>query len=398
MENKGGLFKITTISIVAILMILFFSMSSKLCEDVDASEICVIQDWYDGELHVYTEQGLKPQWFGTVTKYKKSFQFWFSKHKDQGEDRDQSIPVRFNDGGKATVSGSVRINMPVDVLSMSRLHSDFRSQEAIESALIRTTLEKSVYMTGPLMSSKESNAEKRNYLLSYIEDQSLNGVYKTITKEIKVKDELSSVDKTITVVEVAEKNGIPIRTETSPLKKYNIGMSGLSINSVIYDPTVEKQIAVQQDATMKVQTAMAKAKEAEQDAITVEQQGKASAAKAKWEQEVLKAKAVTEAEQQLEVQTLATKTAELFKKEQTLIGEGEGARKKASMIANGALEEKLEAYKTVQKYWADAFSKYNGSIVPQIQSGGSNVNGATNFMELMSAKFAKDLTIDLKTK
>ena len=389
----------TLIGISVITVIFVLSSMGKMAEDVDAGEIVVIQDPIDGELHVYSQPGWVNQSFGTATHYKKSFQFWFSKAKDQGGTEDESIPVRFNDGGKATVSGSVRVNLPVDEMSMVKLHSDFRSQEAIEHALIRTTLEKSVYMTGPLMSSKESNAEKRNDLLSYIEDQSLNGVYKTVTREIKVKDELSSADKTVMVVEVAQKNGIALRTEMSPLKKYNISVSGLSINGITYDPVVEQQIAAQQNSIMQVQTAIAKSKQAEQEAITVEQQGKAEAAKAKWDQEVKKAQAVTEAEQALEVQTLAAKTAAQFKLEQTLLGEGEGARKRASMVANGALEEKLAVYERVQAKWADAFSKYGGSIVPQIQSGGnSSSNGATNFMELIGMKAAKDLALDMKIK
>jgi len=386
--------------IAAICLVIFvFTMGGKLAEDVDAGEIVVIQDPIDGDLHVYSSPGWVSQNFGTATHYKKSFQFWFSKHKDQGSTEDESIPVRFNDGGKAAVSGSVRVNLPTDEMSMVKLHSDFRSQEAIESALIRTTLEKAVYMTGPLMSSKESNAEKRNNLLSYIEDQSLNGVYRTVTREVKIKDELSSADKTVMVVEVEQKNGLSLRTEMSPLKKYNITIAGLSINNIAYDPIVEKQIAAQQDAIMQVQTAIANSKKAEQQAITVEQQGKAEAAKAKWDQEVKKAQAVTAAEQELEVQTLAAKTAQLFKVEQTLLGEGEAARKRATMVANGALEQKLATYEHVQKFWADAWSKYTGNIVPQIQSGGNATsNGMTSLMEMFSYKFGKDLALDLKTK
>ena len=68
------------------------------------------------------------------------------------------------------------------------------------------------------------------------------------------------------------------------------------------------------------------------------------------------------------------------------------------MQADGALDKKLEAYKEVQGYWADAFSKYQGSIVPQIQTGGNAGNGALNFMELMSMKSARDLALDLGNK
>jgi hypothetical protein len=49
--------------------------------------------------------------------------------------------------------------------------------------------------------------------------------------------------------------------------------------------------------------------------------------------------------------------------------------------------------------WADAFSKYTGAVVPQIQTGnGQTTNGALNFMEIMTAKTAKDFALDMKNK
>src|SRR6187402_3032671 len=60
---------------------------------------------------------------------------------------------------------------------------------------------------------------------------------------------------------------------------------------------------------MQVQTAIANSKKAEQDAITTELQGKAAAAKAKWEQEVIKAQAITQAQQEKEVAALNAETA-----------------------------------------------------------------------------------------
>ena len=79
------------------------------------------------------------------------------------------------------------------------------------------------------------------------------------------------------------------------------------MNSIDYDVEVENQIKVQQQAYMQVQTAIANSKKAEQDAITTELQGKAAAAKAKWEQEVIKAQAITQAQQEKEVAELAGK-------------------------------------------------------------------------------------------
>lgn len=381
---------------IGVLVLVFFLFSGKLIENVDNGEIVVIQS-VSGEMNVYDTPGPVNQAFGTATHYKKSNQFWFNKQ----DETDHSIKVRFNDGGHANISGSVRWNMPTDKAAILKLHTDFASQEAVETQLIAQTLTKAVFMTGPVMSSKESYAEKRNDLISYVEDQAAEGIYKTLTHDVKVKDELSGVEKTNSIVSVVEKNGAPVRQEVSPLKKYAISISGLAINAIEYDKVVEAQINAQQQATMQVQTAMANSKKAEQDAITTELQGKASAAKAKWEQEVIKAKNVTLAESNYAVQVLNTKQAELYKKQQILEGEGESAKKRLIMSADGALDQKLEAYKEVQKYWAEAFGNYKGNVTPQIMTGGNGTtgsNGALNFAELMSMKAARDLSLDLKNK
>jgi hypothetical protein len=164
------------------------------------------------------------------------------------------------------------------------------------------------------------------------------------------------------------------------------------------DQTVEAQIQEQQKITMAVQTAIADAKKAEQAAITAEANGKAAAMTAKWDQEKLKAAAVTIAEKVRDSTKLMAEAAEFTKKEQTLLGEGEGARKRAVMQANGALEQKLETWLEAQKVWAEAFSKFQGSVVPQIMSGNSGMNGengATQFMQIMGMKAAKDLGLEM---
>jgi regulator of protease activity HflC (stomatin/prohibitin superfamily) len=116
------------------------------------------------------------------------------------------------------------------------------------------------------------------------------------------------------------------------------------------------------------------------------------------EQEVIKAQAVTEAQQQLEVATLAAKAAEQTKREQILLGEGEATRKRLVMQANGALEDKLAVWKEVNLAYANAIEKYTGNWVPTIVMGGDgkNTNGADNLISLLTTKTAKDLALDFK--
>ena len=63
------------------------------------------------------------------------------------------------------------------------------------------------------------------------------------------------------------------------------------------------------------------------------------------------------------------------------------------------METKLQAYVEVQKYWAEALSKYQGNIAPMYQGGGGQYPGQNNaammFMEAMGMKAMKDLQVDL---
>jgi hypothetical protein len=53
----------------------------------------------------------------------------------------------------------------------------------------------------------------------------------------------------------------------------------------------------------------------------------------------------------------------------------------------------------VEQFDGKQFAKYQGNMVPYYQSGGSNGgNGGINFMELMGAKAAKDLSLELRNK
>jgi regulator of protease activity HflC (stomatin/prohibitin superfamily) len=385
--------------IALFILILGFSLMGKMWEDVDAGEIVVIQDPFDGDLHIQKEPGFVWQGGGRATHYRKSNQFFFLAPKKEGE-TDHSIAVKWNDGGHASISGSIRYDLPMDDKNMIRLHSTFGSQEALENQLIRTNVEKSIFMVGPLMSSKESYAEKRNDLIFYIEDAASNGVYKTKQKEVKEFDPITGVEKLVTRVEIqTDTLGRFYRQEASPVAQNGIKLYNISINGISYDKNVEAQIATQQQATMQVQTAIANAKRAEQEALTTAKQGEADAAKAKWEQEVEKAKIVTQAEAAKAVAELAVQTAQLDKQRMILEGEGEAAKKRLVMQANGALEQKLDAWVKVQAYWAEAFKGYAGNVVPLYQSGptgpGGN-NAVSGFMELMMMKTAKDLNLDMK--
>jgi hypothetical protein len=370
------------IGIIVTLLVL-----KNLVENLDTHRIMCIQS-ISGQLHFYTTAGPKWQGFGKVTKYDKRSMYKFE------------IPVRFSDGGHATMKGSVQFEMPMDKEHLTDIQNKFSNEETVISSLIKTVVNKSIYMTGPMMTSGESFAKKRSYLISFVEDQIQNGIFRTNSRDTTIKDSFTGAEKTVTIVDIIKNNdGSFARQEESALSRFGIKAFNFAIENMPYDQTVEDQIKQQQKITMDIQTSIADAKKAEQNVITVEANGKAEAAKAKWDQEVIKAREVTLAQQKLAVAQLAAQAAEQTKREQILLGEGEGERKKLVMQANGALEQKLEAYVATQKVWAEAFSKFGGSVVPQISWGAGNEskgsNAAVDFMNLMSMYTAKNLSLDM---
>jgi hypothetical protein len=391
--------QIVKLSIAAIIFLAAIITTFQMIVDVDAREIVIVHLPFSGKLTVYNTAGWKYQGFGSVTRYHKSFQYNFSSPryiKDQDEDQDKSIKVRFNDGGHAQFSGSVRIDLPTDEKNMLNLHTRFGSQGSIENDLIDKTIIKAVYMSSPLMSSKESYAEKRNDLINYVSDQAENGVYKTYQKEVRQKDPISGEERTVTVVEYQRDSmGHFLRQDISPLQQLSIGFTNLSILSLDYDSTVEAQIKSQQALTMQVQTAIATAKQAEQQAITTVKQGEANAAKTKWEQEAIKAQKVTEAEQERDVANLSAQKEEFNKRANILKGEGEAQYKRLVTQANDNLEIRLNAWIEINKAYASAMSE--STWVPTYVFGGgggaNNSMGAQQLIDLLTAKTAKDLQL-----
>ncbi len=380
--------KITGLAFTAVFSIVLLISLFWMFEGIDAGEVVVIQS-PGGSLTWYTTPGIKWQGFGKVTRYHKRAQYEFFMNDDPKQSK--ALKIRFNDGAHADISGSIAWEMPLDEEHLNDIHSRYGSQEAVQQQLIKTVVDKAVYMTGPLMTSKESYAEKRPMLLNYFEDQIQNGVYMTVTVQEKQIDSLTNSEKLVNVVQIVKaQDGTSRRTEESPLHTFGIKAFNPSINEVRYTKEVDDQIQTQQKAAMDVITAIAQAKKADQDAITAERNGQANAATAKWEQEVEKARAKVKVE-----------TAELYKQEQILRGEGDAAYRRALMTADGALDKKLEAYLKATEMYTNAMAKYPGNWVPSIVMGGGNggnSNGALNLMDFLTAKTANDLGLSLKNQ
>jgi hypothetical protein len=358
---------------------------------------------------VYTDPGVAWQGFGTVTKYPRRNELRFVDSECLKPAEKQAIaptgglPIRFYDGGNATLCGTISWLMPLDPPSVINIHKEFRGADAFEVQAIRRSMQASATFSGPTMSSFESAAGKRNDLLQIMNDQTLNGVYKTMSKVIRAKD-IAGVEKDMTITEIVrDEKGAPLRAQDSYVKKYNVTLLPMTISHFAYEKRVEEQIQQQQAATNAAVVAIANAKKADQDALTAEAQGKATAAKAEWEQKTIAAKTIAQAEAQVTIANASVKEAEAFKKAEILRGEGEATRKRLVMEADGQLDKKLEAIVAINKEYAEAIAKAQpGAWAPAVQMGQGSSNGAggraMDLVDLMTAKTAKELGVDMGVK
>jgi regulator of protease activity HflC (stomatin/prohibitin superfamily) len=385
--SKG---KITAI-IIGVFTILCLFMIPRVAEDVKNEQIVVNQYPFTGRMAYWTQPGLEWQWFGRTTKYYKTQQFWFGGKDVEGESHGTPIKVIFNDASVGYIYGSLRVILPTDEEHLRMIQTAYNGMDRLMNDLVAQNVVKVIYSSGPLMSAFESYAEKKNDMVFYITDQLTNGVYKTTVREEESVDTFTGEVKMVKVASLVSNENAPngyVRSEKSPFSSYGVIIDQVSITEITYDEKVNQQIQTQQQANMSIQTKKAEALAAQQDAIKAEAEGKAAAAKAKWEQEKIKATEVTKAEQEREVSKLAAEKAEFDKKRIIAEGEAEAAANRAKVAAGLTPQERAEWEFKTKKAVAEAIAQVQ---LPKIMMTGGGNGGGSSAAEMMELKFATDL-------
>lgn len=385
------------VGIFAVVLIACFPM---LAEDMDKSKIGINQIPITGTYEYWTDGGFQWQKFGNVSIYDKTSQIWFNeikKDKNGNPFIDNSLEnpamtITYNDKGKGFVMGSVRVEMPLETKYLERIQTHYGNQEKLIRDLVKPTLSKVVMSCGPLMSSLESVSEKRTDLIALITDQLNHGVYKTKVTTVKSINPLTGEEQLTKIAEAIPDslapNGIK-RQEESPFAFYGLKVSQLAISDTDYENATKAQISKQREADMSIVTAKAKALEAVQRTIQIEEEGKASAAQAKWEQEKIKAVEVTKAQQAFEVAELQAKEANEKAKKIIAEGKAEAEANRLKVQAGLTPQEAAEwKYKTTVGV-AEALSKSEVKWVPDVMLG-NNGNGS-NAMDAVGLKMVMDI-------
>jgi len=371
---------ITGISIIVLIAFFIFTIGAWV-EECDKSKIYVNQMPFTGEFKVWSEGGMQWQLWGNVHEYSKTNQVEFTGvEKDStgyvavGENHGATIT--FNDKGRGFIIGSLRVVLPTDFSHMAKIQQEFGSESALIGTLIKPTLYKVVISCGPLMSSLESVSETRTDLIQYITDQLNDGVYKTKINKIKVTNELTGDTETIAKAEIlVDRDGNYLRQEKSPFKQYGITCNLVSITDIKYDGATQQQIDAQKNANLAVITSKTKSLEAIQQTVLVTEKGKQQAEAAKWEQEKIKAKEVTKAQQEYEVAKLEAMKAEEVARKVRAEGEAKAAANKALVAAGLTPLDEATIKKETMIGIAKELANSNIEWVPKIIVNGGNANG-----------------------
>ena len=170
---------------------------------------------------------------------------------------------------------------------------------------------------------------------------------------------------------------------------------------------VESKLAKKIEASTRESVSKQNLITAQQEELTAAAEGRKRLVEIEYEQKQSQTTKLVQAETQVKLaeqdrqkQEIALQGARLEAQKIKALADAEAHAKQKIMQADGALERKLQTYEKVQQLWADAFANYQGDLVPKIQTGseGSGSNAGLDFMEVMGAKAAMDLSIDMNVK
>jgi hypothetical protein len=317
------------------------------------------------------------------------------------------IQIRFSDATTADVKGITQYILPSDEKEMILIHNTHRTPVSLVQKRLAPYTKECLQSSAQLMSSEKHYGGGRAQMAQDFLDQLKDGVYLLRTEENLVYDSLEKEKKRVyqTEVQIDKKSG-QAKRKTSSIKEYGITVADAAITDVDYEEKVDTKLVKIIDAATKSAISKQELMTAQQQTLTAKVKGEQALVEIEYQQKQEQTKQVVEAETRVKVaeqdrlqQKIAYEAAILEAKKIKELADAEAYSKSRIMQADGALEMKLKAQVEVQRVWADAFSKYTGAVVPQFQTGGgATTNGALNFMDIMTAKTAKDFALDLKQK
>lgn len=353
-----------------------------------------------GKQVCYTDPGYHLKFFGDVVEMQKYIPVQIKKQ------------VRFNDSVTADVDVAVRFELSKDSQECLETIVSFRSEEKLKKQTLIPLTEAAIRNSARLLSAQEYVSGNGGKMEQAFQDQLQKGLYILERQRIIVSSEDRKEEVGSKSIETDRekkiryqiniktgKDGIPLRTSRST-DKYGIAVSQAEVSSVnpssAFKDKLKNQMAesargaLERERTKSLQFEKER-EEAQGDLDKVKRQ--LDAEKRQIESLVASEAKEKEAANRYKAVIIQEKVAKKEANIKKLRADAEAYAKKKIMLADGALEKRLDAY--VKSVEAMAKALTNKRLVPEIYMGGSGkgVPSATQLIDLMTAKFAKDLGI-----
>lgn len=317
------------------------------------------------------------------------------------------IKIMFNDGTTADVKGIAQFVLPSDEKDMILIHNTHRTPQSLVAKRLATFTKECLQSSAQSMSSDKHYGGGRAQMSQDFLDQLRNGVYISQTEEKIVYDSVEREKKRLYITSIKRgKDGTPER-KTSAIQEYQIAVADASIVDTDYAPVVDEKLGKIIDAATKSAVSRQELMTAQQQTLTAKAKGEQALVEIEYQQKQEQTKQVVEAETKVKVaeqdklqQKVAFEGAIFEAKKRQTLADVAAYEKRTTIQANGALELKIDAWLKAEEFKWAAFGKFQGQLVPQIQTGGSgSATGANglSFMEAMGAKAARDLALDMRT-
>jgi len=340
------------------------------------------------------------------------------------------MQIMFLDQVDAHAESTVRFSMPTDQEGFLKLAHEYRSPANLLRTALIPAFKETLQANASLMSAEDYYSGGRTEFNNEFENQMINGIFVVRREEVSIrslrqqkgsanvslgKDQEDYGDEskvTFIVSKVLDDKGIPLR---KPQKFVDYGIAVVDARVTDMKPNqrfVERMQLKQKASADRAIAREQRIQEEEQRLLAIargEREVAERQAKAKVDQiektteaETDKQLAITDAEKLKEEAQISRETAQINldkakidSETKRTLAEAEAYQKKVILEADNALAQKLETELSIQKVWAEAYSKRK---VPQYVfgggSGGVPVGGdaeVKNFMQLLTMDAAKNL-------
>ena len=342
--------------------------------------------------------------------------------------------VRLADNWNGDVTQTTRFGLPQDSDQFLKIARDFRSPERLISTVLKPAVTSSLDSVSNMYTMEEYWAEgKRDEFKSEFADAvtkgraevtqvSLNrdgGVIrgKAAPSDSEVVQDTSVMEdtevRTVRIDKIKDSSGNDVRIPHD-YTEYGIVAASAILENLDPDDKFEDRIQARKDAASRRIIAQEERREQEEQRLLAIQKGETDIAvrqaAAKTEQiqattdaETKKQLALIEAERIKEEAEIAKQTAAINLERARIDAESvqvaadaAAYEKRVILEADGALQQKLEAWVSAQRVWADAAAKISvpATVIGSDGTSGSALGTVDQFMSMLMVKTARDLQVD----